>query len=305
MSRQRAPMRRAAGRTGFTLIELVIVLVLTGILSVGLGNLLQRPINAYGDLSRRAELVSLANLAMQRMARDLRSALPNSIRVSGGGRVLELLHTTGGARYRLDPGINDPGGPNQTDHTAEEDWLSFGGDASWNVLGRFRNFSFAYGTPLPVGTRIAIYPASDTIWSQAALDTSPGAITPGGSRITLENDVDEDQILLDASHQFTFESPERRLFIVDTPITYLCDPADGSFWRVSRYTVTGSQPTDRTLAPLAAGQVDRAVDRVESCSFSYVPGTATRSGLVTAELVLAAGGERVRLLQQIHVTNAP
>jgi len=92
---------------------------------------------------------------------------------------------------------------------------------------------------------------------------------------------------------------------VDTPVSYLCEPGDQSFWRVSNYTVTQAQPTSRSAAPLAAGRVDRVVDRVESCAFNYVPGTATRTGLVTAELVLAFDGERVRLLQQIQVPNAP
>lgn len=290
---------------GYSLIELVLVMALMGILAVGLGNLLQHPMNAYADVSRRAELVSFANLAIQRLTRDLRSALPNSIRIDASGRVLELLHTTGGARYRLDPGINDPGGPNQTNHTLASDTISFGGDTSWNVLGRFQNFSFSYGTQLALGTRIAIYPTDTNIWSEAALGSSPGSITPGTSRITIVNDVDEDQVVLDVAHRFAFESPERRLFVVDTPISYLCDIGDQSFWRVSNYAVTQAQPTNRAALPLAAGQIDRVVDRVESCAFTYVPGTATRTGLVTAEIVLAFAGERVRLLQQIQVPNAP
>ncbi|MDQ7073061.1 MAG: hypothetical protein Q9N32_05720 [Gammaproteobacteria bacterium] len=34
------------------------------------------------------------------MQRDIRSALPNSIRISADGKTLELLHTINGGRYR-------------------------------------------------------------------------------------------------------------------------------------------------------------------------------------------------------------
>ncbi|MCH7599821.1 MAG: biogenesis protein MshI [Myxococcales bacterium] len=44
---------------------------------------------------------------------------------------------------------------------------------------------------------------------------------------------------------------------------------------------------------------------IESCSFDYAPGTPQRAGLVTIELVVANGGERVRVLHQVHVDNSP
>ena len=134
------------------------VIALTGVMAVGLADILRHPMNGYAAVSQRTELVALVDLALRRMSRDLRRALPNSVRVSGSGRVLELLHTGGGGRYRADPGMNDPGGPNEEDHTAPSDRLAFGDDASFNILGRFQNLAFGYGTPLPGGSRIAVYP---------------------------------------------------------------------------------------------------------------------------------------------------
>ena len=48
-----------------------------------------------------------------------------------------------------------------------------------------------------------------------------------------------------------------------------------------------------------------AADHVETCRFRYLPGTASRAALVTLEVVLAEDGERVQLLQQVQVDNAP
>ena len=294
--------RRAAG---LSLIEMVTVISLTGILSVGLAGLLRHPMNGYVAVSRRTELVALADLAISRMTRDLRSALPNSVRISGGGAVLELLHSTNGARYRRDPGINDPGGPNEQDHTATTDWLSFGGDQRFNVIGRFQNIPVPYGTPLAPGHRIAIYPTGVNVWAEAASSASPGVITPASTTLTIFDDGDEDQLRLSSAHRFRFSSPNARLFLVDTPITYLCDPSDSALWRIDRYAVAASQPTNRGIAPLTAGNAQRAADRVEQCRFRYVPGSSTRAGLVTIEMVLESQDERVRLLQQVQVQNAP
>ncbi|HEB89414.1 MAG TPA: hypothetical protein ENI85_07575 [Deltaproteobacteria bacterium] len=294
-----------AGRRGFSIVELVTVIALTGILTVGLANVLQHPMNGYAAVSRRSELVALADLAIGRMVRDLRRALPNSVRVSSSGRVLELLHTSGGGRYRADPGVNDPGGPNEVDHSNGSDWLSFGGDTSFNLIGRFQNPAFIRGEALPSGTRIAIYPSSAGIWTEAALGTNPGSITPASTTLSLADDGDEDQLQLSQEHRFALESPNARLYLVDTPITFLCDPVEGTLWRIEGYPVTSSQPTDPALPPLSDGSHARAADRLESCAFDYVPGSPSRSGLVTLTLVLASGNERVRLLQQVEIRNAP
>ena len=65
-----------------TLIELVIVIAISSIIAVGMAAFIARPIEAYVDAARRAELTDIADTALRRMTRDLRTALPNSIRVA-------------------------------------------------------------------------------------------------------------------------------------------------------------------------------------------------------------------------------
>src|SRR5690606_958023 len=67
-------------------------------------------IQSFSDVSRRAELVDIADNALQRMTRELRDALPNSIRINPGGNALEFLNTTTGGRYRA--GQESGGGGN-------------------------------------------------------------------------------------------------------------------------------------------------------------------------------------------------
>lgn len=288
-------------RAGFTTIELVIVIVLMGIVAVGMARLISVPFAAYRDLSLRAQLVDFADASIRRIARDLRRALPNSIRVAAGDETLEFIRVLDGARYRRDPGNN--GGGN--DHTAASDWLSFGGDTDFNILGEFQHLNFTLGSPLSTGHRIAIYTTGSGTYADAASDANPGTVTPDETNITITQDGDEQQINLSVSHQFAFESPTQRLYLVDTPITYDCDLSGNTLTRYWSYPIASSQPTNPSISPLLGASSSLMNNLIESCSFGYAPGTSQRAGLVTIELVVADGGERVRVLHQVHVDNNP
>lgn len=292
---------RTRGAHGLSTIEMVTVIALTGVLSVGLAGILRHPMQGYAAVSRRAELVDLADLAVHRMSRDLRLALPNSVRIDDSGSVLELFHVAAGARYREQPGTN----ANGQVHTATDDWLSYGGDSRWNLLGRISGLTFAYGTPLASGMRVAVYPTSSDVWSSAAADANPSVITASSNRVTLVDDGDEDQINLSASHRFDLASPSRRLYLVDGPVTYLCDSSAATLWRIDGYAASATQPTSLAVAPLSSGAAARTAEHVERCSFAYVPGSPARSALVTIEIVLASDDERIRLLEQVAISNAP
>src|SRR5258705_10263733 len=294
--------RGGGSDAGATLIELVVVIAVSAILAGGVTAFMARSMTGFVDSRLRAALVDSADGALGRAKREVRLALPNSVRVSPDTRVLEILHIVDGARYRRAPGVN-PGG---ADHSAATDWLSFtGADTQWNVLGRFPFLTFTYGTALAPGARLAVYPTSSAVWSEAAAGLSPASITPAGTTITLSDDGDEDEITLSSAFKFALESPRQRLYLVDGPITFLCDLTAKTLTRFSGYTPTAAQPTDPAAAPLLAASQALLASSVSTCQFRYDPGTATRAGLVSLALGLTQGGEQVSLLEQVHVENAP
>ncbi|MGB5495565.1 MAG: prepilin-type N-terminal cleavage/methylation domain-containing protein, partial [Sedimenticolaceae bacterium] len=63
---------------GFTLIELIIVIIISGVLSIVVMQFITAPIDVYVDQSRRARLVDQAQALTQRLAQDVRLAVPNS-----------------------------------------------------------------------------------------------------------------------------------------------------------------------------------------------------------------------------------
>src|SRR6056297_623403 len=94
---------------GFTLIELIVVIVIVGILSALGGQFIVAPVTGYVDLSRRARLVDQAEMALRRMQRDIRHALPNSIPAVNEAPSLAMEVSIDGGRYRRypGPGFND------------------------------------------------------------------------------------------------------------------------------------------------------------------------------------------------------
>ena len=287
---------------GFTLFEMVLVVMISSIIAGMITSFIKRPMEGYRDMERRARLVDVAETALGRMARDVRASLPNSLRVSGDKRGLEILHIADGARYREEPGTN-PG--TSQDHTAATDWLDFSGDTQFNLLGRLTHLDPNYGQALAAGTRLAIYNTSTNVYSDAATSANPGVITPSTTTITVNDDVDEDQITLSSAFEFPLRSPRQRVYLVETPVSYLCDLVGETITRYDSYTINATQPTDPGTAPLNAGASALVTNRVTGCEFTYDPGTPSRAGLLTIALTLSESGEQVRLFQQVHVDNTP
>ncbi|WP_435301738.1 PilW family protein [Aeromonas bestiarum] len=75
---------------GFTLVELVMVILLLGIMATFTSQFIGIGTQIYGDASSREQLMSDARFAMERLNRELRDAVPGSVRVEDGeGHLVE------------------------------------------------------------------------------------------------------------------------------------------------------------------------------------------------------------------------
>jgi MSHA biogenesis protein MshO len=262
---------------GFTLIEMIVVIVITGIIAGAVALFVRQPVQGYIDAARRAELTDIADTALRRMARDLRLALPNSIRITDGGLTVELLLTRSGGRYRAAPRADGSG-----------DVLDFASaDSSFDLLGPALNFQ--------AGDRIVVYNLGPNV---------PDADAYNGTNITAYAGVPGAVSNVSVTpFQFPLESPGSRFQIVEGPVSYVCDIATGTLWRYGGYAIQAAQPNAAALAGMGGGT--RLATRLQSCAISYLPNTTERSGLVTMLLTLQQDGETVTLLHEVHVSNVP
>ncbi len=84
---------------GFTLVELIVVLVILSILAlIGVQFVISSTRN-YEDTRTRALLVNSGRQALERMTRQLRGALPYSVEITNGGNCLRFMPIAGGGIY--------------------------------------------------------------------------------------------------------------------------------------------------------------------------------------------------------------
>lgn len=290
---------------GFTLVELIAVMVVSAILSTVVWRNLSAPLRGFADMGRRAELVATADLAAQRMARELRLALPNSVRINADGTAIEFLLTTGTGRYRAaaDPAdaASDP-----LDLNALRD--------SFDVLGTW---------PLPAGVRVdggggaaaCLKGASDCVVIYNTGNPQDCTAQASGTRTNAwcgdnvaaisKFDAASGVLTVDRSDQagaWPTGSPGQRFYVVDTPVSFVC--RGGRLLRHAAYPIESMQPD-----PPASPGLPLAT-RVSDCAFSYEPGSATRAGLVVIRLSVSAPnldgvGEALTVLEQVHMPNSP
>lgn len=278
-------LARAGRSGGFSLVELVVVITVTGIVASTLGLFIAGPIQSYLDQARRGALVDAAQLALLRIDRDLRAALPNSVRVSGGA--IELLQTLDGDRYRSEA----PG-------TAADRLEFTSADGAFNTLAPLDASLASPGAAL----RLAVYPLGPTVAgsnpyadpvltpASVAVNVAAGTSIIGGAT--------EYRVSMNPAHQFPQPSPSRRVFLVEGPVTYLC--TGGELRRHSGYPLTAAQ-----AVPPSGGSVTTVVGDVESCAFAYGTVAARRTAVVSLAVTLESRGERIQLRRQVQVDNSP
>jgi len=264
---------------GVTLIEMVIVIAITAIIAGAVAVFISRPVEGYADAARRAEMTDIADTALRRITRDLRTALSNSIRTAtvSGVAYLEYLQSSGGGRYRTEH--DNGGGGNILDFTiADPD--------GFDVIGAMPT--------LAAGDSIVIYNlAASGTTANAYVGDNRAAVDVAASTATT--------IALAAATKFPFPSPGRRFQVVQSAVTYACNPATGELRRYWGYGIVDPQPT-----PPAIGSNALLATGVTACSFTYVTsGAAQRMGVVMLSLKIQQGLESIQLFQQVHVTNVP
>ena len=268
--------------SGFTLVEAIIVIVMTAILSAMVASFIGKPIVQYQDLSRRADLSDAANAAVRRISRDLHLALPNSVR-STASTCVEFIPTYDGGRYRA---AADSTGAGNT-FNAEQSITQF------DVIG-------ALGAAPPDGDFVVVYnlgiPGAD------AYAEDNRATLEGSSTTSLKSLVPK---------TFPFASPGNRFQLVansEQAVSFVCtgvgiDAAGNGTGTLYRAAAYGFVATPVGCAAVASMPI--MAQNVSVCQFSYTSGASERSGLVSIRLNITRNNEIVSIYHDVNINNVP
>lgn len=281
---------------GFTLVELIIVMVLIGVIAGILALQIRPAMQSYLAIRQRANLTSQADTALRRIIADVRAAVPNSLRYMKDtqGQCIEFVPTKDGGRFRTAPDYGaDPAAPSGkalerdsssttfntlTSHDAgiKGDYLFIGnvnGDDVYNTANSWRIQNVEPTAKASDGKSLITLATAATL--PAGYEGGRFVVIPAGERA----------------------------------VTYTCTgqgtDADGTGKGVI-YRVTGYAPS---VAPPATCPTGAAilVAKVSDCSFLYreSQGATQQSGYLQLRLGLAEGGEAARLTMGAHVENTP
>jgi MSHA biogenesis protein MshO len=251
------------------------------------------------------------------MSRDIRIALPNSLRITnlGNGFAIELIPTADGARY-CTAGVAD---------CATGNVLTIAvADGIFDVLGCFRH-SFVTGTATNA-FRLVIGNSGNAAYiatTAASVITPVQNITPSlfpntgtatcGNASGTANSYNRHRLTLTANQTFPTASSRQRLFVVqdsEAPVTYICNTTAGTLTRYSGYKngaaySTATQPTNPAAAPLsAATNIGQVSSNILACSVTSTEAQVANTSVVTLSLQVSSSGETVSLMSQVQLDNS-
>lgn len=270
-------MRPISNTNGFTLVEMVVVITIVAILAAGAALFIRNPTQAFIDSENRANLTDRADTALRRMARDIRNALPNSVRTttSGLNNFIEFVPVKSAGRYRAAVGIAT--GDNPLDFSLSAD--------SFDVLGP--------SVTVAAGDKLVIYNLG-----------IPDSDVYEGTNSRVLQTTGNLSVLSFSGGVFPQASPSSRFFVVSTPVSYACDMANGVLLMYSGYAIQPNQPASvAVLNGLATAR--QLATNLTSCQINYVPGILQRSGIITIYLGFTQDVAKVTLMHQVNVVNSP
>jgi len=279
---------------GFSLIELVIVMVVVGVLAAAATVFLRPAMDAYLATQRRSSLSNKADTAFRKMARDIHSAVPNSIRWPSN-QCLELVPTSTGGRFRQAADtVNGGSTPLLISQLA----------TGFDVLGSLS------ATPAVNDWVVIDNQNGNDVYAGTNRAQITAIATPAAALGSLTVSLGATGV------QFPAGYTGGRFVVVPynggTPsVTYFCSGTGldssgngtGSLYRLNQ----AFNATYPTACPSSTASAAVVADHVQSCNFVYnasQDGTL-QSGYVYLQMQLTQGSESVALSYGVHVDNVP
>ncbi len=267
-------------QSAFTMIELVIVIVLLGLLSISFSKILSSSVSNYIDAKDRNHHSQLAKWAIEVISRSVREALPQSIRSNNVGvqHCVEFMEILNATSY-----FNFP---------------------ETGIIGSFNIVTF--DLVFQAGQSVAIMPIdAPSVYAGNGIN---GVVSPVTS--IAASGLNQSLITLTVATDFTQRSPQNRVYILTTPTSYCLNDSNGQLTRFTNYGIQ----TNQSFPP--AGGTSELISEdfwANGTVFDYQTGTLQRSGLLQIDFLIqdrvrySSGGseEAFQVFHEVHIRNVP
>ncbi len=284
----------------FTLIEMVVVIVLLAIIAMVSSQFFSNTIIGYTDAELRISLAHSGRIATEKITRELRNAMPQSIRVSSN--CVEFIPVLTSAHYQ------DQNITYASPAVTSKPLPVSGETSSANQIDVFNlNFTPQSGT----NYYLVVYPLGAGVANgDPYVATSPGSLFGFSSQLFINPPTNSiTRLTMDGAYLFLRHSPMRRLFIVTSPISYCV--VSNRLQRYSEYGFNNSQATP------PSGTIQRVVDDLQLndagtsiTPFVFTTGTLVRNAVVKLDFRLRQidqlGNENwIRVNHEVQIRNVP
>lgn len=264
------PLQRRAQK-GFTLVELVSVIVILALLSAVGSGFFVRAVDGYRTTQLRSDLMQRGRLVLEQMARQLRQAVPNSVRLNASGSCIEFMPVVAVASYLGQ--LPDT----QNGMASASSVAVFPYDVN---LGEIKHVIVAPFNPIEV----------------YANGLPAARVGFGGSA---GNPVSAISFI--AAHRFMRNSLSNRLFLAGDPQRFCI--VGTQLLQYSGYSLLTSALDD---ADPGGNSAIMATDVAAlGSAFQLSPGSEDRNSSVQINLQFSAGRNSIRLNHQVLIRNVP
>ncbi|MEF1290225.1 PilW family protein [Vibrio sp. M260118] len=258
---------------GFTLIEMVVSIVLLGVVGLFLGEVIRQSLVLFSDTSSREALVQQGRFVTERLRRELRDAVPNSVVVNGDGSCIEFVPIVNSGLYQQLPAAGNSDTLRAlpiTKRIAANDRLTI--YPTSNTQLRATPSGSGQVTVIENDVIFPDTPPSPT-WSMVDIDLTPPTVFPNGS-------------------------PANRFYIYNQLVSY-CQ-VGSVLYRYAGYPLNRAD-----LPPAGLETAIQMAENVLDAKFVVEQPQLQRNGLVKMELIFEVKGEQVRFDHDALIYNTP
>ncbi|HEY7774571.1 MAG TPA: type II secretion system protein [Marinagarivorans sp.] len=264
-------MRLPRSNAGFTLVELIAVIVVLAITAVVGAGFIVDVVDQYQKAQLRSTLVQRGTVTLEQLTRKLRMSVPNSLRVSGSGQCIEYLPLIGGAFYTAELPDADNGRPAIAAVPTIE-------------------FTIEQGAP----SHVLVSPMNTTeIYTVATPSARIGAGDFGPAPYA--------QAVFSANHVFNRNSTSRRLLLAKDPERFCL--VGTTLVRYQGYGLDTSAINDASPAGVPVIMATGVTS--DSNAFALSPGSEDRNAVIDVSLRFSDRGESVQLNSRVLIRNVP